>query len=103
MEQGEFLDKHVFVNQKQGGFTEEDFERVLDKIEYFGIGVYSIQASLDGKVYDEADHETFKKKATNSAWYKKAFLTFKHRQEGLTYSATYKVPIKLLARYTSES
>jgi hypothetical protein len=102
MEQTEFLEKHVFINQTDGNFTEEEFENVLDKLEYFGIGVYTVKASLDGKAYDEVHHEAFKKKATNPAWYKKAFLTFKHRQEGLTYSATYKVSNKLLARFASE-
>ena len=112
MGQPEFLEKHVFTNLKnlnegfkEGSeyyFSESDFETVLQRSEYFGIGIYNVEARLNGELFENSNHETFKKKATNPAWYKKAFLTLTHRQTGLSYTATYKVSNKLLARYSEE-
>lgn len=114
MEQTEFLDKILFADLKNLNegtdkenvpyFSEEDFENLIEKVEYYGIGVYKIETWLNGKEYAVATHEDHKKKATDPKWYKKAFLTFKSRQPGLLYSGTYKVSNKLLAKYdTSES
>lgn len=108
MEQTEFLEKNIFIDLKNLNeasdkesvqvFSEADFEIVLQRVEHFGIGVYSVSSWLKGKVSEVASHENFKKKATDPKWYKKAFLTFKSRQSGLSYSATYKVSNKLLAK-----
>ncbi len=110
MEKTEFLEQHLFTSLKnlnEGSekdadyhFSEEDFETVLQRAEHFGIGVYGIETWLDGKAYATTSHEDHKKKATDHRWYKKAFLTFKTGQAGLTYGATYKVSAKLLARDT---
>ena len=108
MEQTEFLESNVFIDLKKltAGpdhegvhyFSEADFEIVLQRVEHFGIGMYTISTLLDGKPFEMAKHDNFKKKATDPKWYKRAFLTFKMRQSGLSYSATYKVSNKLLAR-----
>lgn len=108
MGQTEFLEKNVFTDLKNVNdgykeetiryFSESDFETVLQRAEQFGIGIYEIEPWLDGKFYAVATNEEFRKKATDPRWYKKAFLTFKTRQPGLLYSATYKVSNKLLAR-----
>ncbi len=108
MEKTEFLEKNIFTDLKNinDGFDEEttpyfsesDFEIVLERVEHFGIGIYEIKPWLNGKLYAVSGHEDHKKKATDSKWYKKAFLTFKTRQEGLSYAATYKVSKKLLER-----
>ena len=108
MEQTEFLAQKVFTDLKNVNdgfdqaenlhFNEWDFAIILDRCEYFGIGIYEIQAWLDGVLYDKAVHERFKKKATDATWYKKALLTFTTRQTGLTFTASYKVSAKLLAR-----
>ena len=108
MEQTEFLEKKVFYDLKNLNdgfdketihyFSESDFEIVLERAEYFGIGLYKVEPWLDGEFYAVAAHDDFKKKATDSRWYKKAFLTFKTRQPGLSYSASHKVSKKLLAR-----
>jgi hypothetical protein len=50
------------------------------------------------EVHETVAHDDFKKKATDPKWYKKAFLTFKTSQPGLTYAASYKVSNRLLAR-----
>jgi len=110
MEQAEFLEKNVFTDLKnlnKGAdkanvhyFSESDFEIVLQRVAHFGIGVYKIETLQKTKAFEVAAHEDFKKKATDPKWYKKAFLTFKSRQPGLSYSATYKVSNKLLAKNT---
>ncbi|MGB6153924.1 MAG: hypothetical protein WBG48_18210 [Pricia sp.] len=108
MEQTEFLDKNVFTDLKKVNigpdqeeihhFSETDFEIVLQRAEHFGIGIYTVETWRDGEFLAIAKHEDFKKKATDPRWYKKAFLTFKTRQPGLSYSGTYKVSNKLLTR-----
>lgn len=108
MEQSEFLEKNVFnelTNLNQGSdketvyhFSEADFEILIERIEHLGIGMYIMETWNDGKPFSKESHEDFKKKATDPRWYKKAFLTSKSRQAGLTYSGTYKVSAKLLAR-----
>ncbi len=108
MEQTEFLEKNIFIDLKNLNegtdkesdqqFSESDFETVLQRAEHFGIGVYKIETRLNGTVSEIVSHDDFKKKATDPKWYKKAFLTSKTRQPGLSYSATYKVSNKLLAK-----
>jgi hypothetical protein len=108
MQQEEFLKENIFndlENLKKEPdqsifyiFSELDFEIVLKKSEYFGIGIYKIESWLNGKSNAIVSHEDVKKKATDPRWYKKAFSEFKSKQSELTYSATYKVSNKLLAR-----
>lgn len=105
MEQVEFLESHVFKGLKSEAdksgahyFSETDFTVVLEKAEHFGIGLYKIETLLKNKAFEVVTHENHKKKATDPKWYNKAFLTLKSKQEGLAYSATYKVSAKLLAR-----
>ncbi len=108
MEQQEFLEKNVFGDLKNLNekfeenrfyfFSEPDFDAVLQKVEYFGIGIYTIEALLQGVSYGVSSHEAYHKKATDPKWYKKAFLNFKNGAPGLVYVASYKVSNKLLAR-----
>jgi|TARA_B110000858_G_scaffold68092_1_gene79180 hypothetical protein len=108
MQQEDFLKKNVFndlenLNKESGQanfyiFSEIDFENVLKKSEYFGIGIYKIEAYLNSKSNSIVSHEDVKKKATDPRWYKKAFSELKSKNSELTYSATYKVSNKLLAR-----
>lgn len=108
MKQSEYLEKHIFTDLKNNNegfedassfyFSEEDFQKVLERSEYSGISIYKISSWLDGKAFKVSTHEEFNKKATDPRWYKKAFLTLKMTQEGLLFSASYKVSSKLLAR-----
>lgn len=108
MEQNDFLNKNVFHGLKNLNdgfdmvnthyFSETDFATVLERVQYFGIGLYEVKPWFEGEFYGVMIHEEFKKKATDPKWYKKAFLTFKTRQAGLMYSRSYKVSKKLLAR-----
>ena len=108
MEQSQFLEKNIFTDLKnlndgfaEDGiqyFSENDFGIVLDRAEHFGLSIYTIAPWSKDETHEASSHENHKKKATNPVWYKKEFKTLKTRQEGLLYSATYKVSKKLLAR-----
>jgi hypothetical protein len=108
MEQQEFLEKNVFIDLKNLNdnfendglyyFSEIDFPIILQKCEYFGIGVYTIEAFANGESFGVSNHETRNKKATDPKWYKKTFLNFKKGEAGMVYCATYKVSNKLLVR-----
>ena len=109
MEQPEFLTTYVFKGltnvheskdeNAEPHFSEKDFEAVLERCEYFGIGIYTIESFSEGKSNGKNIHEEFRKKATDAAWYNKAFSTFRMTTPGMTYAGTYKVSLKLLARY----
>jgi hypothetical protein len=108
MEQTEFLKQQVFIDLKNlnDGFDEEticyfsetDFEKVLERVQHLGIGIFTIKPRFKDEFLDIAIHEEYRKKATDPKWYTKAFKTLKHVQPGLMFSATYKVSPKLLAR-----
>ncbi|EPR69751.1 hypothetical protein ADIWIN_4026 [Winogradskyella psychrotolerans RS-3] len=107
MKQTEFLEKNIFIDLKNINdssdesihyFSESDFATVLKKAEHFGLSIYKIEPLLEGEVFDVSSHDDYKKKATDPKWYTKAFSDLKKRQEGLVYSATYKVSKKLLER-----
>ncbi|TVZ51000.1 hypothetical protein [Dokdonia sp. Hel_I_53] len=108
MEKEEFLEQYLFKDLKalKGVkdteqsylFTETDFEKILSRAKYYGIGIYTIEAYFKGKAYANTTHEDHKKKATDYSWSQRAFTTFKKEQAGLTYSATYKISPKLLAK-----
>lgn len=108
MEQSQFLEKNIFIDLKNLNdgfdkdgiqyFSENDFGIVLDRAEYFGLSIYNITPWIKSETLEASSHEDHKKKATDPKWYKKEFVTLKTRQEGLLYSAKYKVSKKLLAR-----
>ena len=108
MEQSQFLEQHIFTGLKNLNdgfakdeiqfFSESDFEIVLQRAEHFGLSIYSIEPWIKSEALEASSHEDHKKKATDPKWYQKEFVTLKTRQEGLLYSAKYKVSKKLLAR-----
>lgn len=107
MTQQEFLDENVFKTQQNTTidndpttlyFTEGGFSEVLNKAEHYGIAIYDIKSTLDGEAGKSANHEKFKKKATDPTWYKAVFKSLKNDQKDYLYAATYKVSKKLLNR-----
>ncbi len=107
MTQEDFLEQKVFIGltsinkdkkTKDLYFSEEDFSKILEKAEYFGVSIYDIKTTLEGKEFKAINHEAFRKKATDAKWYKREFDNLKRLQEGLLYAASYKVSKKLLAR-----
>ncbi|MFT4697836.1 MAG: hypothetical protein ACI9SJ_000967 [Flavobacteriaceae bacterium] len=108
MEQSEYLKQHIFTELKNLNdgfdddslfyFSETDFGTLLQRCEHSGIGIYNISSWLDGKTFKVSSHEDVNKKATDPRWYNKTFKTLRMSQEGLLFSASYKVSSKLLAR-----
>tara|TARA_B110000977_G_scaffold54438_1_gene74133 strand:+ start:446 stop:772 length:327 start_codon:yes stop_codon:yes gene_type:complete len=108
MEKTAFLEKHIFnglqnLNEETDAegthyFSEEDFEKVLERAAHFGIGIYKIEPKHEGKAYEFKEHETYRKKATDPRWFKNAFIEFKKTKLELQYSATYRVSKRLLAK-----
>jgi hypothetical protein len=108
MEHTEFLEHKVFTDLKNlyksteeetaYHFSEGDFDILLQRVEHYGIGLYKIETWLKGEAQESLHHEDFKKKATDSKWYRKAYNALKTKQPGLSYSADYKISAKLLAR-----
>jgi len=108
MEKTEFLESKVFQNLKKLNehvdedakhyFSEADFALVLERVEQFGIGIYSIEPRHDGKPIKAKDNEEYRKKATDPKWYKRAFFELKKQQANLEYSASYRVSERLLSR-----
>lgn len=111
MEQNEFLEKYIFADFKNLNedadkeslhkFSEADFEVILQRVEHYGIGIYTLSTWLDSTAFEVAHHEDYKKKATDPKWYHKAFFTFKSRQANLSYAGTYKVSNKLLEKHSN--
>lgn len=111
MTQTEYLEQNIFndLTNLNDGFDKEDkqhfspaqFEKILARVEKEGLGIYNLECWKDGKLVDTANHESFKKKATNPAWYSKAFMTFNMRHEESTFTAEYKVSKKLLDKTSS--
>ena len=108
MTQTEYLNQNIFqdLTNLNDGFDKEEkqhfspsqFEKIMARVEKEGLGIYTLECWKEGALVDAANHESFKKKATNPAWYKKAFMTFKMRHEECTLTADYKVSKKLLEK-----
>ena len=113
MTQEDFLEQIIFkglTNKNEDDkitdfyFSEDEFATVLKQTEHFGVSVYDIKTTLNGKYFKTVEHKTFRKKATDAKWYNREFKNLKREQEGLLYAATYKVSKKLLARdFSSDS
>ena len=112
MEKTEFLEKHIFTDLQNlnknveadsiYSFSESDFATILERIEHFGIGIYAIEPWFEGKLYGTKTNEEYRKKATDSKWYKRAYSEFKKQQADLQYTATFRISDKLLAKETVE-
>ena len=106
----EFLQAEIFkgltnlnkkaTEAKEYKFEEADFAIILERAEYNGLGIYNVTTWLKRTTFGTITHQDQAKKATDPRWYNRAFITFKNRQEGLIYAADFKVPAKLLARFT---
>jgi hypothetical protein len=82
-------------------FSEVDFKKVLERCEYFGLGIYKIQAWLKKKPYDTSLHEDYNKKTTHPKWYNNAFIDLKKREKDMLFSAEYRVSKRLLVEKNS--
>jgi hypothetical protein len=89
--------KHQRIKDKSlHYFSEDDFKKVLDRCEYFGLGIYKIQAWFKKKPFESSVHEDYNKKSTHPKWYNNAFIALKKREKDMLFSADYRVSKKLL-------
>ena len=101
-----FLDQFIFfdlTDQNTGfdaevikHFSKEDFQKVLERVEYFKIGIYGIEIFSEGRFIDVATNREYWKKPNNPRWYQRAFQKLAKQGENLVFSATYTVEEKLL-------
>ncbi|WP_316849058.1 hypothetical protein [Pedobacter agri] len=77
-------------------FSEQDFQRVLERVQELGLGIYGIEPFLNGEYFGVAVYEEYGMSSTDSNWYMSAFERFKQSGEELQYSASYDVSEHLL-------
>ena len=102
----QFLDRYIFhgLTDLNDGFdavgisyfTQEEFHIVLQRIQYFGCGIYGIEPFLDGSFYAVQVHELNGDDPYDPEWFWRVFKEFCQEQEGLQYSASYCIPEFLL-------
>jgi hypothetical protein len=109
MTKEEFLDTYIFegLTDLNDGFdaetikyfTEQDFDKVLDRVEKYGLSIYGIEPWQDGEYYDCKVFESYEdnyESAADPKWYRSVFEGFIVQGEVLQYAASYGVPEELL-------
>jgi hypothetical protein len=101
-----FLDKYIFygLSNLNNGFdapsifyfSETEFQKVLNRVKHYEIGIFGIETWKNGEFYDVMGYEEFSSNPSDSHWYLDAFQKFKQAGEILQYSATYFVQDDLL-------
>ena len=101
-----YLEREVFAHLKNLNdgfdspsikyFSEQDFQRVLERVKGLGLGIYGIEPFLNGEYFGVAVYEEYGMSSTDPNWYMSAFEHFKNSGEELQYSASYDVPEQLL-------
>lgn len=104
--QKEYLDRHIFVGLKNLNtgfdalgifyFSESDFEKVLDRVQKFGLGINGIEPWQGGQFFAVICCEDSGMENTNPKWYRDAFKYFKDMNKDIQYAASYFIPDKLL-------
>lgn len=102
----EYLDRHIFVGLKNINtgfdapgifyFSESDFEKVLDRVQKFGLGITGIEPWQGGQFFAVITYEDSGMEKTNPNWYRDAFKYFKDLNEDLQYAASYFIPDNIL-------
>lgn len=102
----QFLEQHIFydlVNLNDGFdsenikyFSKEDFEKVLDRAEFFKLEIYGIEPWQNKQFSGVKTYDNYDTTSDDSKWYKKAYRQF--LSEGITnyFSASYGLSDKLL-------
>jgi hypothetical protein len=106
-----FLDQHVFydlLNLDDGFdspsikyFGKDDFAKVLDRLEIFGIGVYGIEPWPNGEFGDVSIFGDYGDDPADPGWYRKAYSDFPERGLESHFSATYAIPEAILKRFVT--
>ena len=106
MNKKEYLERYIFIglrDQNSGFdvstikyFSQDEFEIILSRIERYGLGITGIEPWFDGEFHGVAIYEDYTSDPTDPTWYNTAFKEFVDSGKALQYSATYKVPDRLL-------
>ena len=102
----EYLDQYLFgyLRNLNDGFdssgiayfSEQNFEKVLGRIQQLGLGVYGIEPWMDGEYFSVDTFESYNTQSEDPKWYFTAFEKFKQLKKPLQYSASYHVSEDLL-------
>ena len=102
----EFLEKYVFFDLEDLNdgfdspsikyFSKKDFEKILERSEFYGLKIYGIEPWPDRQFFDVRVCEDYGIPADDPKWYRDAYNKF--LEEGVTsyFSASYGVPDSLL-------
>ena len=105
----EFLEKYVFYDLEDLNdgfdspsikyFSKDDFEKILDRAEFYGLKIFGIEPWPDRQFFNVRVYEEYDTSADNPEWYRDAYDRF--LEEGVTsyFSATYGVPENLLKKF----
>ena len=105
----EFLEKYVFYDLEDLNdgfdspsikyFSKDDFEKILDRAEFYGLKIFGIEPWPDRQFFNVRVYEEYDTSADNPEWYRDAYARF--LEEGVTsyFSATYGVPENLLKKF----
>ncbi|MDY0905631.1 hypothetical protein [Pedobacter sp. CFBP9032] len=93
-----YLNKYIFFELKKNpdienssmvSFDAADFSIVLERVQANSLGIYGIEASLDGEFYAIKTHEEYSTFPQDVEWFTAAFKSFMELQLDLKYSASY--------------
>ena len=104
-----FLDQHIFYDLEDMNdgfdaeairyFSKSDFEKVLKRVEYFGISVFGIEPWPEKKFYDAVIFEQYGMEADNPEWYQAAFKKFVDEGVKDYFSASLGVPDEVIDKF----
>lgn len=102
----EFLDQFIFYGLKNLNtgfdapgikyFSKEDFEIVLDRVEFFKLSIYGIEAWPNKQYGDTEVYQSYRKKPANPKWYRSAYKKLLKRGITSHFSASYGIQGELL-------
>ena len=104
-----FLDQHLFYNlvdlndgfdvEAIRYFTKNDFQKVLERAEFFNISIFGIEPWPNKEFYDVSTYEEFNLESNNPEWYKAAFNKFISEGVEDYFSASYGVPDEIINKF----
>ncbi|MFW1341069.1 toll/interleukin-1 receptor domain-containing protein [Vibrio parahaemolyticus] len=107
-----FLDQHIFydLHDLNDGFDVEairyfsksDFEKVINRVEFFGISIFGMEPWPNKQFGGVEVHEMTDYPADDSRWYRTAFKNFISSGIDDYFSASYGVPDELLSMFSKE-
>ena len=105
----EFLEKYVFYDLEDLNdgfdslsikyFSKADFEKVLDRAEFYKLKIFGIEPWPDRQFFEVRVYEDYNTSADNPEWYRSAYAWFLEKGIISYFSATYGVPENLLKKF----